>query len=51
MVLVGAGLFAFAYSQKAETAFIVMIISRVIAGIGCDGLIIVCRKAIVSLTF
>lgn len=46
--LVGAGLFAMAYSRTAQVAFLLMVLSRFILGIGCDGLAIVCRKAVVS---
>lgn len=47
--LLGAGIFAIAYSRTAQVAFLMMVFSRIIAGIGCDGLAIVSRKAVVCI--
>jgi len=48
MNLLGAALFAMAYSQTEQIAFYMMLISRFISGIGTDGLTIVSRKAVFS---
>lgn len=47
LTLIGVGIFSLAYTQTEQIAFIMMIISRVLAGIGGEGLAIVCRKSVV----
>lgn len=46
MTVLGSALFALAYSQTEQVAFIMMLMSRFIAGIGTEGLTIVSRKVV-----
>ena len=50
MTVLGSALFALAYSQTEQVAFIMMLMSRFIAGIGTEGLTIVSRKVVVRET-